>query len=294
MSIFDAVRVLGSGDSILSMMISGGDGHATNLRDGTGGNGRTAVAPIHCKPPIRQSENSHGEAATPDSRPPSKRTNMSIIAVCGLKREAAMLACAKAVVGGGNARLLRARLDAIDISCKGIISVGICGALSVSLKVGDCVIANEIVAGADRFTIDAAWRDRIAQKLPEAVIGAIAGSDTMLIDGRAKRALGTATGAIAADMESHVAASFAAERGFPFAAVRVVSDQADAGLPEAVLTAMKPDGGIALGAVLRSLAANPGQLPGLVRTAWGSEVAFRALFRCLGRLGPGLLGSDLG
>ncbi len=226
---------------------------------------------------------------------PNVTNATEIVAVCGLRREASILTslATSVIAGGGQSEILRERLESIGQSA-GVISVGICGALSASLKVGDCVVANEVVAGADRFRVDEGWCRRIVVRLPEAVVGAIGGSDSVLIDGRDKRALREATGAIAADMESHVAASFAAERGIPFAAVRVVSDRADAALPQAVLTAMKPDGGITLGAVLRSLAANPGQLPALVRTAWESEIAFRALFRCLGRLGPGLLGPDLG
>jgi hopanoid-associated phosphorylase len=221
-------------------------------------------------------------------------TATSIVAVCGLRREAKMLAKMRVatVIGGGVTELLRTRLNSISASV-GIISVGICAALSPSLKVGDCVIANTIIAGGDRFAVDLEWRDRIATRLPEVAIGGIAGSDTVLIDGESKNTLRSKTGAIAADMESHVAAAFAAARGIAFAAVRVVSDQANVGLPPVVLKAMKPDGRIAVGATFRSLAANPAQLPAVFRTAWESEIAFRALFRCLCRLGPGLLGPDL-
>lgn len=223
-------------------------------------------------------------------------TNVTdIIAVCGLKREAAMAARwgLQPVLSGGRAGLLRFRLDRIDASCTGVISVGLCGALSASLKVGDCVVATAVIGGANRFPVDEAWRLRIARRLPRAKVGALAGSDRVLIDGRSKRALHQATGAIAADMESHVAASFAAARGLPFAALRIVSDRADTTLPPAVLVAMNPDGGIRLGNVLRSLAAHPTQFPALVRTGWESEIAFRALFRSLRRLGSGLLGPDL-
>jgi len=219
----------------------------------------------------------------------------TIIAVCGLKREAAMLERfgARTALGGGDARLLRARLDAIGGTCAGVISAGICGALSPQLKVGDCVIADAIIADGQRLAAETAWRERIATRLPEAKVGAIAGSNSVLVDAQSKCALHVSTQAIAADMESHVAASFAAGRGLPFAAVRVVSDQADAALPPAVLTAMASDGGIAFGAVLRSLAKKPAQLPALIRTARESEIAFRALLRCLGRLGPGLMGPDV-
>jgi adenosylhomocysteine nucleosidase len=195
------------------------------------------------------------------------------------------------VIGGGNVRVLRSRLDKIT-HCTGVISAGICGALSPSLKVGACVVADAVVVDGRRIDTNAAWRGRMISSLPGAAIGAIAGSDDVLIDGPSKRALHTATGAIAVDMESHVAAAFAGKHGLAFAALRVVSDHADTALPPAVLTAMKPDGNIAIDAVMRSLAVKPSQFPALIRTAWESEVAFRALFRCLDRLGAGLLGPD--
>lgn len=42
---------------------------------------------------------------------------------------------------------------------------------------------------------------------------------------------------------------------------------------------MKPDGGVALGAILASLARNPAQLPALIRTGRDAGAAFEALGR---------------
>jgi hypothetical protein len=96
-------------------------------------------------------------------------------------------------------------------------------------------------------------------------------------------------------MESHIAARVAARHGLPFAALRVISDAADTTLPPAALAGMRPDGGIAIGAVLASLVQNPAQLPALIRTARDAEKAFRTLGRVhdalrglgIGRLDPG-------
>src|SRR5215471_5012135 len=94
-------------------------------------------------------------------------------------------------------------------------------------------------------------------------------------------ALHEATRADAVDMESHLAARVAGERGLPFATLRVISDRADHSLPQAVLVAMEPDGSIALGRVLKSVATNPAQIPALIRTARESEKAFATLLRCV-------------
>jgi len=100
-------------------------------------------------------------------------------------------------------------------------------------------------------------------------------------------------GALAVDMESQVAARFAAMRQLPLAALRVISDDASHALPPAALVAMTPDGGIALGKVLWSLARNPLQLPALIRTGSQSGKAFKKLLGCRRLLGCGLGGLDL-
>ena len=114
----------------------------------------------------------------------------------------------------------------------------------------------------------------------------------MVVDAAGKAALHASTGALAVDMESHVAAAFAAAHGLPFAALRVISDGADRALPRAAQAGMKPDGGMDVLAVLKALARDPRQLPALIRTGLEAEVAFRQLklLNChdlLGRLGVG-------
>ncbi len=95
--------------------------------------------------------------------------------------------------------------------------------------------------------------------------------------------------AIAADMESHVAARVAHRLGLPFAAARVVSDAAHRTLPPAARVGLRGDGTVDLPAIIGSLLAAPWQIPALIRTALEAETAFRALLR-----GRRLLGSRLG
>jgi adenosylhomocysteine nucleosidase len=221
----------------------------------------------------------------------------TIVAVCGFNREASLLKHRDihCVVSGGVRSLLEQRLASLSHArTRGIISVGICGALDSKLAVGDCVIASEIVAGFARLSVDTAWSERLTACLPESIAGPIAGTDSMLIEPRDKQTLRRRSNALAADMESYVAAEFAATHGIPFAALRVVSDDAHHALPPAVLKAMKPDGGVNIPAVIGSLMRNPLQLPALLRTARDSEIALKVLLCCLDRLGPRLLGPDLG
>ena len=70
-----------------------------------------------------------------------------------------------------------------------------------------------------------------------------------------------------------------------------MADPADRQLPHAALVAMKPDGSIALCAIMGSILQDPRQVPRLLRIALDASAAFAALFR--GRkLLAGTLGSS--
>jgi adenosylhomocysteine nucleosidase len=220
---------------------------------------------------------------------------VTILAVTGLRREAEIAGGpgVVAVAGGGDAKSLAEKLNALHGDITGVISIGLGGGLSPLLKVGEAVIADQVIAGADHFRCDERWRVSLAAKLPGAHQGPVAASDTILENRGGKAALFAKTGALAVDMESAVAARFAANRKLPFAVLRIISDDADHTLPPAALVAMTPDGGIALGRVLASLLRHPLQVPGLIRTARTSGKAFRELLRCRGLCGVGLAGLDL-
>ncbi len=195
----------------------------------------------------------------------------------------------RTVIGGGRTDLLRARLaEALLQDARAVMSFGIAGGLSPALEPGDCVIASEIVGKDRRYATDAAWSANLAALLPGARSGSIAGTDTMLTEPAQKAALYRLTGAIAADMESHIAAELAAKHDLPFTALRIVSDAADRALPPAVLGALKENGETNLGAVLWSVLGHPAQIPALIRTGREAEYAFRALLRCRDSLGPRL------
>jgi hypothetical protein len=162
------------------------------------------------------------------------------------------------------------------------------------LKVGDVMVAEKIVAPEENFRCDEAWRIALAARLPQAHQGALAASETIIDSAAAKSVLFESSGgALAVDMESAVAARFAAARGLKLAGLRVISDDASHVLPPAALVAMQPDGGISLKRVLWSLAKNPLQLPALIRTGRTSGKAFKELLRCRDLCGVGLAGLDL-
>ena len=220
---------------------------------------------------------------------------MTILAVTGLVREAETVGTdgVIAVAGGGDGDGLASKLDALHGDIRGVISIGLAGALSSHLKVGEVVIAERIITGLESWDCHAGWRNRLVSRLPGAHQGLQFGSDVVIDQAATKAELHTVTGALAVDMESQVAARFAARRNLPLAALRVISDDAGHVLPPAALVAMKPDGGIALGRILWSVMKKPAQIPALVRTGRASSKAFRELLRCRDLCGVGLAGLDL-
>jgi len=207
---------------------------------------------------------------------------VGVLAVIGLLREAKLVARYATAVTSLNLG------GAPDVTA--IISIGIAGALSPDLIVGDVVIAERVVTANEAFETDAKWTARLAGALPNARIGAILGRGAIAESAEIKAMLRESTGADAVDMESHLAARAAMERGVPFAALRVISDAADHSLPPAALVAMKADGSIALGSVLLSVLRQPSQISALIRTGRESEKAFAVLERCVAALGPNLRG----
>lgn len=204
-----------------------------------------------------------------------------LIAVVGMTREAKILEGLghEVVVGGGDAARLRVALKTALAARPDspVISFGIAGGLAAGLPVGDLIVASAVLCHGERWPCDEDWVRRLLRANRDARVGTLAGSDVAVSDVAAKQALWSTCGALAVDMESHIAAQLAAEAGRPFAAVRAISDGADHALPPAALAGLKPDGEADVGAVLTALAARPAQLPALIRTAQGAAAALRTL-----------------
>ena len=171
--------------------------------------------------------------------------------------------------------------------------IGIAGALAPGLQAGQWIVADAVLIDEVSIATDRLWTGRLAARLPEAKRGLVVGANAIVAEAAQKTALHRATGASAVDMESHVVARVAQRHRLPFAVARVVSDAAHHSLPPAARVGMKSDGRMDLPSVLRSLLANPRQLPALMRTGFVAEQGFRALLRGYRRLGPGLAGPDL-
>jgi len=212
-----------------------------------------------------------------------------LIVVTGLKAEARIAAASgvRVFACGGNVGLqAHAIKKAVFSGAAAIVSFGIAGALNAHLTAGNWVVATDVMSGDRSIETDIEWSSRLAQRLPGAELGAIATVASPVLHPRNKRRLHLDTGAIAVDMESFQAAALAKELGVPFAAVRVIADPMHREIPPAARLGLRPDGTVAIAAVLHSLLTQPSQLPSLIRVSSDALIAFRALFRGRRELGP--------
>lgn len=190
------------------------------------------------------------------------------------------------VVASGGRSDIAADLVAqlIAEGAEAILSFGIAGGLSPALSPGQLIVALSVHC-PDGQTIEADHdlRAAIAQRLDDrAELGPLVGRDKILASLAEKVAC--AAHGIAVDMESHIAARAAVVAGLPFAAIRSIADPASRALPRAALVGLNPDGSVALGAVLASIAKTPGQIPALLRVARDTKHAMAGLVVATDRL----------
>lgn len=189
------------------------------------------------------------------------------------------------VSGGGRADHTEAWIKhLIRGGVTGLVSFGIAGGLSSDLTCGQIVIASDVWSRQGIIPAHRPWVEHLSAILPGSVVGRIVGQDTIAASVDDKQALAMSSHGLAIDMESHVVARLAASYGLPFAVIRAVSDGAASSLPHAAQVGMTPSGGVDFGAVFRSIALKPSQLPKLVNVARDARKATQALVVAADRL----------
>ncbi|MGV3633555.1 MAG: phosphorylase [Pseudorhodoplanes sp.] len=232
-------------------------------------------------------------------------TPPSLLVITGLQREARIAASNGVVTlcSGGDPDVLRERLAAYartggHARVSGVLSFGLAGGLASHLRSGDVVVSTIVESGGLHHRAHDGWHQNATSALEARLSvhrGTTAGRDHIQTKSAEKITLHKETGALAVDMESHIAADYAHEHGLPFAAIRAISDPCTRNLPPIAADALTPDGKVAVGKVIMGILRDTGQLPALIAAGMDSERAFASLRRCRRLLGPlfGFVGPHL-
>ena len=227
-----------------------------------------------------------------------------MLIVTGLAQEARIAAGPgmSVICSSSNPHQLRSILKSIDHAefC-GIVSFGVAGGLDPALRSGDIVVATEVVSKDTRWQAEAAFTGGLITHADlgrrQVTRGILAGVEEVIVGPQGKAELRAKTGAAAVDMESHIAAHYACDKGLPFAALRVISDPASRALPALAQNALKPCGNIDPWKVMKGIARNPTAIPSLMSTARDFNRAIEGLRGCrsflLGGLFGGLVTADI-
>ena len=153
-----------------------------------------------------------------------------------------------------------------------LISWGCAAALSETLKPGDLMLANELIATEESIAVPlkmkANWHLLTKELLATFVkvhSGCLAESKSIVSSSEHKKQIHINTNAIALDMESIAIAKVANQHTLPFLAIRVIADPVEMSLPLAITHALNQQGDVVLKKLLGYLALHPRELPGLIR-----------------------------
>jgi len=201
-----------------------------------------------------------------------------IVVAVGLAFEARIARLAEATrVCCGRGPAMAAALDAaIGPGCAGILSFGIAGGLDPGLRPGTHLVASAVFGASGAMATDEIWSRALLRAHPAAIHAPILSVEEAVVDPAGKDRHFQSTGAVAVDMESHIAATVAARHGLPFAVLRVVADHAHRRVPQSAIKAMRDDGSTDTMAMLKALLRRPAEITaimGVARDAWAARMA---------------------
>jgi adenosylhomocysteine nucleosidase len=154
-----------------------------------------------------------------------------------------------------------------------VLSAGFSGALSPEQRVGDLVLATEVV---DELGHHWPARHDFACKDPKITLGRVLSAREMVSDPCEKQRLGQQYDAIAVDMESAVAARLCHEHDVPFLCLRVISDDRKTALSPHLVRLLQR-GRISLPRLTAMVLKHPTLIGELMRLAANTRIAAKQL-----------------
>ena len=203
--------------------------------------------------------------------------------IVGLRAEARLVEGHIFVGGGGAEGATRAVALSLAAGATALVSFGLAGGLSPSIRPGALVVPRSVVSNTGIFHADAALSAALGGFSADLLLA----ESSAVTSAAAKARLWCFTRAEAVDLESGAVAQGAAQAGVPFAVLRAVCDPAWRDLPPAALAALDQAGVIGLARVLGSVLRQPGQVGGLLALARDAGRARRALAGRVARVQAG-------
>ncbi len=200
--------------------------------------------------------------------------------VTGLQAETQWLHKAGFMVraGGGTPHgALDASEALVQAGAEALISFGLAGGLRPGLKPGTVLVPSVVIAGTRTYPCDY----RLIEFLGGATLGPIVAGHKIAASIQAKRLLYQRNHPAAIDLESGSVGQIAKQRKLPFAVLRAVADPAERNLPPAALVALNDDGSLNIARLMRSIAWQPWQIPGLIAVGRDAKAARKALLERL-------------
>jgi nucleoside phosphorylase len=155
-------------------------------------------------------------------------------------------------------------INAVDILAPKVthlISWGTAAGLSEMLKPGDLLLPDLILDNSEKkYSTDALFNERLIKSLPNELFferGLLCESVDILTNKEDKRTLHEKSNAFACDMESATIAKLAHQKGIPFNAIRVVTDDYQTSIPKSVYSSINKKGDFSPLKFLGNIVLNP-------------------------------------
>lgn len=127
-----------------------------------------------------------------------------------------------------------------------LISWGTAAGLSRDLEPGGLLLPDLVLdKNGTEYITDSIFKNQILKLLPNNLsyeFGLLCESTNILKDAKEKKAFGKKFNAMGCDMESATIAKLAKQRGIPFNAIRVISDDYKTSIPKSVFSSINEDG----------------------------------------------------
>jgi adenosylhomocysteine nucleosidase len=216
--------------------------------------------------------------------------------VAALKRELAVIARSRrtdiALLETGEgprnaARVLRAWLA--ERGARAVINIGLAGALTDTLQVGDVVIAREIRGDERKFDASTTTLFRLASTLAGQQVGVAVTVDEIVCTASDKRRLAASSGVDEmawVDMESAAIAAVCDELRVPYLILRAISDRLDEDLPVDFNRCRDASGRVSARRVMQAALLRPRAFKGLIELKRRADLCATNLASFVDRLLP--------